>query len=72
MAYIRQTDPSGRCEVVNEQGKVLATGRLEIELKTGAQRHGVAAFVSDERTAELAPIDLSEALAPQWDEQAVA
>jgi hypothetical protein len=67
MAILRQTGTNGRCEVVTEQGTVLATGTLQIELNAGAQRHGGVVFVSDERTAELAPIDLTEALAAQWD-----
>jgi hypothetical protein len=40
-------------DVVNENGRVLATGTLQVELKAGAQRHGATVFVSDEHTAEL-------------------
>ena len=51
MAFLRSAK-GNKFEAVNGNGKVLATGTLQVDLKQGAQRHGGVTFISDEHTEE--------------------
>jgi hypothetical protein len=60
MAFIRAVT-ADQFACVDEQGKTVALGRLQVDLVDGGQRHGAVRFVSDAPTHESQARGLSVA-----------